>query len=1318
MNLRGLVMKSDKKKLYSAIILLVLSASLILELSAQMMGPTADHMESGSPGSDTKAYSQGILMDTAKQVLHSFVHDLTTNPVIYDPSATPAIPTTGLRSLTRVLLAMIVPFFQVLVILTSVYIIYVSIIPRKRAYAKYYITRLLIGMVLVSVSPVIYQVMLDIEHAMLMEMFEAGSTVGPGGGPGLCTAADFTGAEGILGCLGRISTVMILIMAPLFVWPYGCIIGLAALLFIALAYAVIWLRSIVVMGLGIIFPATVFLYMWNYTQGIGKKLMRYTLIWIFMPLVQGLFVLLLVGSMDEFTVIIGSIVGLGSFIAIALSPLIMTGLMSIAGSLTVVAGAKFQSPALTGLGWFMKGYGPMALATAGSTAGYMKASLAEDARRWGGVNMVESRPSVHAGAGYRGAAAAWKRGEGVRGALKSGFFGEMPGGGGGGGGGKLLPSQARRQKFEKGGVGAKIGAVTGELVHRTVLYPAGYMLSGVFHKQSDIVPAFLREPMIKLATNLMDSPVSVRGSLRALGKSLTANPIKTAKYVGLGLALLTPVGWVGFGAAVGATVVGSYVVGKGLSLSDSSGKGFFRASYDAMKGVHRSIAVNEFRKGRLETRRQRAARGMENFKKRVEAKGGSVREVTSASGAKSYVIDQPGRLSPQEQASINTQLNKLSNESDKLDGDIFDVSKKLEDAKHDAFELESAADKHFNESSFEENKAKANALRREADATLQKNTGMSYDDIVANAEALAGPGASEAEVKAKMQDVINTNVQGRNTAEKTKKYRESMEAVGAVLHSQAREKAAAEIAAKSPVEQLTQEELRERGDHIRDSLKKSGYLDANGIPQREPTKEERRLALGLGRISAQMSGTQTGGQSKAEEREGRVSGARAGFRSSLVRNVLSRDVFHDASGLNVKDNDMNRAASEEALNRVNGTAEVGMLEAANDSVAQAEEALDTEIERRRPGKTKIRVNAIKKRARKTTDTLGEEEYLAGEETKIQADINTATEPKEKTRLQKRLKRVQGRKRKLGKKSSEGLEKLSKEGVDRGDLDAAVQAKREREELRNREVVDPLGGTYDSQGVLQPGPDKARIKVGELFDWKREYAKTRDLAARDDALTEANARFEAGDNNASPELARQYEGEWSSVNPRILTADEGVELRSEGIKTVRDLVGHDNSENRRIAWQRNRQAEQIQNRLNQDSANIGQAVYTREQDKKGNEFFAPTEHATKEHEELIGGYNKASKESRERTAAADEAGEGQVDNQGRGEIGQMLSAHGIDITSEEESGKLKAARKFNKNWRVDYEQTKNQVKEIKAMRDDALAKERSKQKAVEKGDFRQ
>jgi len=496
------------------------------------------HSRHGKDVSRSGLAASDDLLSAQYSMLQDFIGLLMLNPQIYPLE--PAGGQPNLSDITRLILKLLVPLYEILILLTGIYIIYVALIPQKRAYAKEYLTNLIVSLVLVSLSPMIFQLILDIELSLVTEIF---------------AQTQLTPAQ--------MNNLIVIAMVSFLAYPYNCCLGWIAVLNIILALLCIWIRYFGVQVFGAAFPAILFLYMFNYTKKLGVKLIKFSLMWIFVPVIMSLFLVICLTSLNDLTLLQGGILAIGSFFMIGISPLIMTQTMSIIGGLVVAAGGRRGSWALTAAGHMMMGGGPSALEAAGGQIGYMKAGFDEHDHQWRGVKATDQTPGTGGmtGGGVMGAIR-----EGISGAKAggvAGFFGGVfqgglfgapaagGGSGGGGGGGAGDGGLADKYRSAKGFGKVWYGglAVVGAPIDH-VAKAAGLFLGGVSPEKTDVWTAGVGGNIRSASDMLIDRKKSF---LKSFGASIRDHPIKTAIWTGIGISLLSPASPLAlvYGASVG-----------------------------------------------------------------------------------------------------------------------------------------------------------------------------------------------------------------------------------------------------------------------------------------------------------------------------------------------------------------------------------------------------------------------------------------------------------------------------------------------------------------------------------------------------------------------------------------------------------------------------------------------------------------------------------------------------------------------------------------------------------------------------------------------
>lgn len=273
-------------------------------------------------------------------------------------------------NLIKTMLQILVPIYVLLILLVGMYIIMVSQMPWERAKAKAAFRKLIMSMFLVSSSPPIFQMLLNISHYLTTETFE---TVNP--------AMQEAMAKGIV---------------VAFLSPITLFFAIAIMLF---AMIFVLFRIIAIQVFAILFPVALFLYFFDFTKGFGANLLRMTMLWIFLQVIQAIvFVMTASLAFEQDHELMRGFIVLAGMFGIIGTGLMMSGLMkwvggAVAGMGAAVAGAgatpgmRMAGSAATGAGQLMMGGGPTALVTAGATAGYFAPGSTREGAHEGGSRL-------------------------------------------------------------------------------------------------------------------------------------------------------------------------------------------------------------------------------------------------------------------------------------------------------------------------------------------------------------------------------------------------------------------------------------------------------------------------------------------------------------------------------------------------------------------------------------------------------------------------------------------------------------------------------------------------------------------------------------------------------------------------------------------------------------------------------------------------------------------------------------------------------------------------------------------------------------------
>jgi len=261
-----------------------------------------------------------------------------------------------IKPLVEDFMEILVPVYVVIIVVLGIYIIFVSISPSGRAKAKSIFWKILLSMVLVSLSLQIFEILLTISEALAQRMMAGTVTT---------NIPQFTGLR---------------LTSP---WSILALVMLLFFIVIPLALISIGLRYILVLVFCAIFPFTLFLYFFEFTKSTGAKILRYTMAAIFAQVVQALMLTVTILSINSVSMqnvshdVTTAHMWLiaGGCLMIALAPLLMMGLMQWIGGAIAGIGmvVSFVHPvlgsAMVSAGAVAAGMGPGGLVAGGTAYG-------------------------------------------------------------------------------------------------------------------------------------------------------------------------------------------------------------------------------------------------------------------------------------------------------------------------------------------------------------------------------------------------------------------------------------------------------------------------------------------------------------------------------------------------------------------------------------------------------------------------------------------------------------------------------------------------------------------------------------------------------------------------------------------------------------------------------------------------------------------------------------------------------------------------------------------------------------------------------------
>ncbi|HEX54802.1 MAG TPA: hypothetical protein ENF49_01590 [Candidatus Altiarchaeales archaeon] len=217
-----------------------------------------------------------------------------------------------IRPIVSEIIEVLLPLYVIAMLITGFTWLFLSLSPEGRAKAKAMLLQLLISMVLVSASLPIYQFLLDLSELLVNFVISLVGGIEMTGWASLFTAAS--------------------IFLVAFFFPLAIVILLLLVVFLLVC------RYILLLVMGILFPLAIFLYFFQLTRGVGTKLIRFTLVLIFTPVAQAIFLIFSLVACSNESGVVGIALMFGGIVLMLFAPLILAGFMKWIGGLLFAYG--------------------------------------------------------------------------------------------------------------------------------------------------------------------------------------------------------------------------------------------------------------------------------------------------------------------------------------------------------------------------------------------------------------------------------------------------------------------------------------------------------------------------------------------------------------------------------------------------------------------------------------------------------------------------------------------------------------------------------------------------------------------------------------------------------------------------------------------------------------------------------------------------------------------------------------------------------------------------------------------------------------------
>ncbi|MFH1054772.1 MAG: hypothetical protein V1744_01625 [Candidatus Altiarchaeota archaeon] len=281
------------------------------------------------------------------------------------------------------IMEVIIPILLFFILYSSIKLIFASISPGERSQAKSQLHSLIVALVIIPVSPHLYQILLDVSFAMTKSLL-----MGDGTNPS--TYQEVVGDSNFGHLIGS-TFVAGLASGNL---SGMCCIFIVAQIVSLLALVMLFLRYIIVVFLAVLLPLTCLLYLFDFTKTIGRQFLKYTIAWALVTPIAAFWIIVaavtLTGAsffhpLDYMLSMFMTIVFL---FMVIMSPLQITGTLEVVGGAMTAIGQMLPGPwavAVVAVGQMLKTQSAEGLVAAGFKVGATKMKGLADKKAAGGA---------------------------------------------------------------------------------------------------------------------------------------------------------------------------------------------------------------------------------------------------------------------------------------------------------------------------------------------------------------------------------------------------------------------------------------------------------------------------------------------------------------------------------------------------------------------------------------------------------------------------------------------------------------------------------------------------------------------------------------------------------------------------------------------------------------------------------------------------------------------------------------------------------------------------------------------------------------------
>ena len=255
----------------------------------------------------------------------------------------PLLRAPAVLGILNLFISILQPFYALAILITSVYLLFVSGSPLGRARAKSTLIKLILGLGIITLTLPIIEMLLETSHYLTSVLLSIPSPESPINVEMFMLAKEFFIKYFLVVTFFEIF-IGLPFLALLILLPAGVLMVLA-------------IRYFMVILLTIFFPFTILLYSFFATKRVGRILLNQTIIWIFVPVIDAIILLVTWIAYNSIFSIPGPATGVlldlntfvvfSGFLMLILAPLIAMGIMSWISSLALISAIFLKPVAMT-----------------------------------------------------------------------------------------------------------------------------------------------------------------------------------------------------------------------------------------------------------------------------------------------------------------------------------------------------------------------------------------------------------------------------------------------------------------------------------------------------------------------------------------------------------------------------------------------------------------------------------------------------------------------------------------------------------------------------------------------------------------------------------------------------------------------------------------------------------------------------------------------------------------------------------------------------------------------------------------------------------